>query len=104
MHSCVLKRFSIIVFVLSIVACDDGASRVTQSTDDEPPTLEISFPNSPTNFDNNQDGFVDISVAWSDSGEGVDLGSVTIRSAKGVNGEVSARANLLNAWNVERID
>jgi DNA-binding beta-propeller fold protein YncE len=55
-------------------------------------------------YDEDGDTLVDLRVSWSDAAGPVDLGSARVWSVEGALGVVPDTANLLDVWDVERLD
>lgn len=91
--------------LLGLAACsgcsDEGP---TAPPDTGSPLIQVLFPSSATAFDRDQDGLVDLEVAFSDSGSGIDASTVRLTADTPLKGGPGAGADLTNVWAVARAD
>ena len=87
--------------MVSAEAC--RPERIVVPPDTTAPRLQVLSPHD-TLYDIDGDKLVDLQISWSDSGGGVYLENVRVRSLDGLNGPADASTNLLLAWRVQRLD
>lgn len=76
----------------------------TAPPDTGSPLIQVVFPSSATAFDRDQDGLVDLEVAFSDSGSGIDASTIRLTADTPLKGGPGAGADLTNVWTVARAD
>ncbi|MGH7589015.1 MAG: hypothetical protein ACRELU_10530 [Gemmatimonadota bacterium] len=76
----------------------------TAPPDTGSPLIEVRFPTSATTFDRDDDGLVDLDVAFTDSGSGIDASTIRLTSDQPLKGPAGSDANLLEFWTVARAD
>ncbi len=76
----------------------------TAPPDTGSPLIQVVFPSSATAFDRDQDGLVDLEVAFSDSGSGIDASTIRLTADTSLKGGPGAGADLTNVWTVARAD
>lgn len=81
--------------VLLGVNCSDGPS----GPEDDPPVIEILFPTAGS-YDRDQDGLVDIEIAFRDTGSGLNEQSLEIRSNRPLGPSGTGGANILDSFEI----
>lgn len=91
--------------LLAVAACsscgDDGP---TGPPDTGSPLIEVVFPTSATAFDRDEDGLVDLEIAFSDSGSGIDASTIELTADLPLKSPAGSGTNLLEVWTVAQAD
>jgi hypothetical protein len=95
--------FALAAAVVFLPSCDSTTQPPPPAGDTVPPYVQVIFPTSPTEYDEDGDHLLDLTVTWGDSGTGLDLTTAAVTATPGVNG-LSGAGNLLPGWHVEILD
>src|SRR5687767_52471 len=86
-----------------LCAAVSGCEAQTEPPDHTPPQVRIAFPQE-RSYDHDHDGLVDLELAISDSGRGIDLGSLVVTTDRALGPEGSGGTDLIARFRVARLD
>ncbi|MGH7558153.1 MAG: hypothetical protein ACREMD_10350 [Gemmatimonadota bacterium] len=105
MRFCLSPVLALSLLPLAIVACsscsDDGP---TAPRDTGSPLIEVRFPTSAAAIDRDGDGLVDLEVAFSDPGSGIDGATIRLTADRSLKGGPVVGSELTEVWTVPRAD
>lgn len=93
-------------WLLLVVAACSGCSEEgpIAPPDTGSPRIEVRFPISAAAFDRDDDGLVDLEIAFSDSGSGIDATTIRLTADQSLKGGPAAGGDLTEHWTVTRAD
>lgn len=84
--------------------CSGCSDEGPVSPDTGSPRIEVVFPSSATAFDRDDDGLVDLEIAFSDSGSGIDASTIRLTADRPLKGGPEGGEDLQGDWTVARAD
>ncbi|MGH7572767.1 MAG: hypothetical protein ACREMK_13140 [Gemmatimonadota bacterium] len=100
-----MHRLPFALLPMALAACsgcsDEGP---TSPPDTGSPLIEVVFPTSDTAFDRDEDGLVDLEIAFADTGSGVDAATIRLISNLSLKGGPGSGTDLTEVWVIARAD